>query len=162
MKRVNLHPLRIAVVALAFMFVGLSVSAQATATKSYADTKKEIESMFGFFPLIFKAFPMYALPGAWEAFKEIGGPEGKIPPKYRELLQLAVASQIPCIYCIYFHTESAKMYGATDEEIKEAIAQGASTRHWSIILQGNEVDYEAFKKEVQLMLKKMSETEVKK
>jgi AhpD family alkylhydroperoxidase len=77
-------------------------------------------------------------------------------------LQLAVASQIPCIYCIYFHTESAKMYGATDEEIKEAIAQGASTRHWSIILQGNEVDYEAFKKEVQLMLKKMSETEVKK
>jgi AhpD family alkylhydroperoxidase len=156
MKIVNPHPLRIAILSIAFMFIGLGAYSQATASMSYADTKKEIETTFGFFPLIFKAFPMYALPGAWQAFKEIGGPGSKIPAKYRELLQLSVAAQIPCVYCIYFHTEAAKLNGATEEEIKEAIALGASTRHWSMILQGNDVDLEAFKKEVQLMFKAMS------
>lgn len=145
------------VILLALIAFALNISAQGVAVKSYADTKKEIESMFGFFPIMFDVFPEYALPGAWEAFKELNSPGSQIPPKYRELIQLAVASQIPCIYCIYFHTASAKLFGASDEEIKEAIAHGASTRHWSMILQGNDVDFTAFKKEVQLMLKKMSE-----
>ncbi len=145
------------VILLALIAFALNISAQGVAVKSYADTKKEIESMFGFFPIMFDVFPEYALPGAWEAFKELNSPSSQIPPKYRELIQLAVASQIPCIYCIYFHTASAKLFGASDEEIKEAIAHGASTRHWSMILQGNDVDFTAFKKEVQLMLKKMSE-----
>lgn len=95
-------------------------------------------------------------------FQGIGKPDSKIPPKYRELIQLAVAAQIPCVYCIYFHTSAAKLFGASDEEITEAVAQGAKTRQWSMVLQGNEVDMEAFKKEVQMMLKKMSDAEAKK
>ena len=55
------------------------------------------------------------------------------PPKYRELLQLAVAAQIPCQYCIYFHTSVAKAFGATDEDIHEAIAKGEQIRHWRSI-----------------------------
>jgi AhpD family alkylhydroperoxidase len=157
MRNISFKSIRNAIVVFAFLVLTIEISAQGTNVKTYEDTKKEIESMFGFFPLIFKAYPAYALPGAWENFKELGSPDSKIPPKYRELIQLAVASQIPCVYCIYFHTASAKIFGASDEEIKEAIAQGASTRHWSMILQGNEVDFEAFKKEVQLMLKKMTE-----
>ena len=157
MKVTGLKIVRVAIITIA---IGLSThlaSAQSNSFRSYEDTKKEIVSMFGFFPLIFQVFPSYDLPGAWEAFKELGSPDNKIPGKYRELIQLAVAAQIPCIYCIYFHTASAKMLGATDDEIKEAIAQGASTRHWSMVLQGNQVDYEKFIKEVDLMLKKMSE-----
>jgi AhpD family alkylhydroperoxidase len=150
------------VIVFALLVLTLNTSAQGTNVKSFDDTKKEIVSTFGFFPLIFKAYPEYALPGAWEAFKELGNSDSKIPAKYRELIQLAVASQIPCAYCIYFHSASAQMFGATDEEIKEAIAQGASTRQWSMILQGNQVDIEAFKKEVQQMLKKMSEQQAQK
>jgi AhpD family alkylhydroperoxidase len=92
----------------------------------------------------------------------MSGPESKIPGKYRELLQLAVASQIPCQYCIYFHTAAAKANGATDEEIREAIAQGAQTRHWSMILQGNQIDYEKFKKEFDGIMKYMTQNAVKK
>jgi AhpD family alkylhydroperoxidase len=147
---------------LALWLITLSVSAQGTSMKSYEDTKKEIESMFGFFPLIFKAYPQYALPGAWQNFMELGSPSSQIPPKYRELIQLAVAAQIPCMYCIYFHTAAAGLFGANEQEIKEAIAHGANTRQWSMVLQGNEVDLDAFKKEVQMMLKKMSEMEAKK
>ena len=43
--------------------------------------------------------------------------ESKIPAKYRELIGLAIAASIKCPYCAYFHTQAAKMNGATDEEI---------------------------------------------
>jgi AhpD family alkylhydroperoxidase len=123
---------------------------------SYDNAKKEIEEEFGMFPTMFEVFPEHALGGAWESFKKLNSPESKIPAKYRELLQLAVAAQIPCNYCIYFHTASAKAYGATDEEIEEAVAQGAQTRYWSMILQGNQVDFEKFKSEFDSMMQHMA------
>jgi AhpD family alkylhydroperoxidase len=169
MKAIFSSYIRNAVLLAAFTIISLQMSAQspsagapAAGGKTYEQTKQEIVSMFGFFPLIFQAYPEYALAGAWENFKELGSPESKIPPKYRELIQLAVAAQIPCVYCVYFHTASAQAFGATDQEIKEAIAQGANTRQWSMILQGNQVDFDTFKKEVQMMLKKMQEQQVKK
>ena len=106
---------------------------------------------------MFAVYPREALTGAWENWKQLNGPNSTIPPKYKELLQLAVAAQIPCDYCVYFHTASAKAYGATDEEIKEAVAQGAQTRHWSMILQGNGVDLEEFKSEFDAMMKHMAD-----
>lgn len=123
---------------------------------SYDNAKKEIEEEFGMFPTMFEVFPEHALGGAWENFKKLNSSESKIPAKYRELLQLAVAAQIPCDYCIYFHTASAKAYGATEEEIQEAVAQGAATRHWSMILQGNQVDFEKFKSEFDSMMQHMA------
>ena len=106
---------------------------------------------------MFNVIPKDALPGIWENFKQMQSPDNAIPPKYRELLQLAVASQIPCDYCIYYHVTVAKALGATDEEIQEAVAQSAQTRHWSTIVQGNQTDLEAWKSEVNKALKYMSE-----
>lgn len=106
---------------------------------------------------MFQVFPDYALAGAWENFKSLNGTDSKIPPKYRELLQLAVAAQIPCQYCVYYHTASARAFGATEEEIKEAVAQGAQTRYWSMILQGNQVDFEKFKEEFNAAMQHMAE-----
>lgn len=142
---------------LIFPFLIFSFTLSAQDTDSYEKTKKEIETEFGIFPTLFAVYPREALTGAWENWKQINGPKSMIPPKYRELLQLAVASQIPCDYCVYFHTESAKAHGATEEEIKEAIAHGAQTRHWSMILQGNQVNFEEFKTEFNDMMKHMSE-----
>ncbi|MCG9971929.1 carboxymuconolactone decarboxylase family protein [Christiangramia crocea] len=136
------------------MLISLTINAQDIS--SYEKAKAEIEEEFGMFPEMFEVFPDHALAGAWENFKMLNSPESKIPPKYRELLQLAVASQIPCNYCIYYHTAAAKAHGATDEEIQEAVAQGAQTRHWSMILQGNQVDFEEFKDEFNAMMKHMA------
>jgi AhpD family alkylhydroperoxidase len=44
-----------------------------------------------------------------------------IPNKYKELLMLAVHAETRCRYCTLFHTEVARMFGATDEEIQEAV-----------------------------------------
>lgn len=140
------------------LFMALSMSAQDAA---YTKAMKEIEETFGVVPQMFQVFPDYALAGAWENFKQMSGPNSILPGKYRELLQLAVAAQIPCQYCVYFHTAAAKAHGATDAEIQEAIAQGAQTRHWSMILQGNQIEFAAFKKEFDGMMKYMADKAAK-
>ena len=71
-----------------------------------------------------------------------------IPPKFRALIGLAVSSQIPCAYCIYADTADARTFGATDEEIKEAIMFAALTRQGSTLLNGNMVDITAFMAEI--------------
>ena len=140
----------------AFSVFIMALSAQEGSGQTYEEVKKEITEMYGTFPSFFDAFPKYALPGAWQSFKELNGP-GSIEQKNRELIGLAVASQIPCSYCVYFHTLSAIALGATDEEIKEAIAQAAMVRHWSTVIHGAQIDLEEFKKEFDGMLKYMQE-----
>lgn len=135
----------------------ITMTASAQDNKAYENAKNEITQQFGTFLSMFDVYPKDALPGAWDNFKQLQSPENAIPAKYRELLQLAVASQIPCVYCVYYHIAVAKAFGATDEEIKEAIAHGAQTRQWSMILQGNQIELEAFKKEVDAALKYMLE-----
>ena len=142
------------IVALAVLTFG--VSAQDDPKQLYEKAKAEITQTFGIFPSFFDAFPQYALHGAWQSFKELESP-GNIDSKNRELIKLAVASQIPCIYCVYFHTASAKAHGATDEELKESVALGAQTRHWSMIIQGAQIEFDDFKKEFQQMMDHMSQ-----
>lgn len=137
-------------------FILFSFTLSAQDNVSFEETKKEIETEFGSFPTMFSVYPKDALPGAWQNWKQLNSPESKIPPKYKEMIQLAVASQIPCDYCVYFHTASAKAYGASDEEIREAVAQGAQTRQWSMILQGNQIDFDEFKTEFDAMMKYMA------
>ena len=137
------------------LLIPLTLSAQSS--DAYEQAKEEIVQQFGSFLSMFEATPKHALPGAWDNFKQLQSPENAIPPKYRELIQLSVAAQIPCEYCVYYHITVAKAYGATEEEIKEAIAHGAQTRQWSMVLQGNQIDLEVFKAEVDAALKYMSE-----
>ncbi len=145
-----------AIISIALAALTIGLSAQETNDQAYNEAKEEIIQTFGSFPSFFDAFPAYALSGAWQSFKELQSP-GNIDKKHRELIQLAVAAQIPCDYCVYFHTESAKAYGATDEELKEAVAMGAQTRHWSMILQGAQIDLEEFKKEFKQMMSYMDD-----
>ncbi|MBV9218182.1 MAG: carboxymuconolactone decarboxylase family protein [Methylobacteriaceae bacterium] len=79
-------------------------------------------------------------------------PNTRLSGKTKELIGLAVAAQIPCQYCIYFHTVAAKANGATDEEIKEAVAMAAVTRHWSTVLNGMQIDLGAFKRDTDTVL----------
>lgn len=70
-----------------------------------------------------------------------------LPTKVRELIGLAVAAQIPCQYCVYYHIKSAKAAGASEEEMREAVHQASLTRHWSTILYGNQYELKAYKSE---------------
>ena len=135
----------------------IAVTLSAQNNEAYENAKKEITQTFGTFLTMFEVFPEHALAGAWETFKQLQSPENTIPPKYRELIQLAVASQIPCVYCVYFHTVAAKAFGATDAELEEAVAHGGQTRHWSMVLQGSQIEFKEFKAEMDAAMKYMSE-----
>lgn len=116
----------------------------ASATAAY----KDIQATLGSVPDMFKTLPDVAVAGAWAEIKGVQlNPNTALNGKTKELMGLAVASQIPCQYCIYFHTLAAKANGASDEEIKEAVAMAAIVRHWSTMLNGSQVDFVTFKKQ---------------
>ena len=111
--------------------IGLSGAAgfaATTATPAPTDPSaqaayRDIETTLGMVPGFFKAFPEVGIAGAWAEFKSVQlNPNTVLSGKTKELIGLAVASQIPCSYCIYFHTAAAKANGATDEETREAVA----------------------------------------
>lgn len=109
---------------------------------------KEMEEMFGLVPSFFKAIPDSTLELEWELFKRVQFEEGAIPNKYRELIGLGISAATKCRYCTLYHTELAKLNGATDEEIEEAVHFAKSSAGWSTYLHGLQVDYETFKDEV--------------
>ena len=70
--------------------------------------------------------------------------ETAIPNKYKELIGLGVSGATRCRYCTYFHTESARLFGATDEEINEAALIAKNTMGWSTYLNTLQFDYDEF------------------
>jgi AhpD family alkylhydroperoxidase len=118
----------------------LPVLAQESSTDRWEKAQEEMKAMMGGVPVMFTKLPMNVRANAWEMFKSINNPNTTIPSKYGELIGLAVAAQIPCEYCVIAHTTLAKLFGATDEEIEEAVTKGAETRFFSTILNGNLTD----------------------
>jgi AhpD family alkylhydroperoxidase len=95
-----------------------------------------------------QTLPPDALNPVWEQMKAINNPKGALDAKTKELIGLAVSAQIPCQYCVYGHTAAAKKAGATDAQIKEAIATAALTRELSTVLNGSAYDMAKFKQQV--------------
>ena len=96
-------------------------------------------------PWFLQGMPDAAQQAAWDLNKAVYGKDAAIPPKYQQLIALAVAAQIPCQYCIYDHTKGAEKNGATADEIREAIGVASIVRMWSTNVQGNQIDFEKFK-----------------
>jgi len=133
--------------------VGVNARAQ-DSTNAYRD----IEATLGMVPTFFKVFPEEGISGAWAEFKSVQlNPQSALSGKEKELIGLAVAAQIPCTYCIYFHTAAARANGATDAEIREAVAMAAITRHWSTVLNGMQVDPATFRSETDIVLRLAAE-----
>jgi len=121
-------------------------------------TYRDIEQTLGSVPGFFKQFPEAGIAGAWAEFKSVQlNAKTKLDAKTKELIGLAVSAQIPCQYCIYFHTAAAKANGATDEEVREAVAMAAIVRHWSTVLNGMQTDLASFKRDTDTVLRSAAE-----
>ena len=137
------------VVMVAVAGLAFASTARAAENPAAAAAKADIQKTFGFVPQFFIRFPEAALPGAWEEMKTLQlNPNTTLPGRTKELVGLGVASQIPCKYFIYAHTEFAKLNGASDAEIGEAVAMAAITRHWSTYLNGIQTDETKFRAEI--------------
>ncbi len=160
----SLHRIRRASLVFVFGAVALAGAAHAEdACRSPGATYRDIEATLGIVPGFFKAFPEIGIAGGWAEFKAIQVSEQTaLTPKVKQLIGLAVSAQVPCSYCVYFHTAVARAYGATDDEIKEAVALAAISRHWSTVLNGMAIDLPTFKSEVDTSLRMAAEKAPKK
>jgi AhpD family alkylhydroperoxidase len=130
--------------------LGLTTTlALASATPAFAEapssaaqaSRADIGKTLGFVPGFFQSMADAAVPGAWAEMKGLQmNPNTALPGKTKELIGLAVAAQVPCKYCVYGHTEFAKLNGASEAEIAEAVAVGALERHWNAYLFGEQID----------------------
>ncbi len=110
---------------------------------------KDIEEKFGLVPSFLKAVPDSTLELEWELIKRLEFDEGPVPNKYRELIGLGISAVTKCQYCIFYHAEMAKLHGATDEEIEDAVHFSKATAGWSTYVNGLQIDFDQFKKEVE-------------
>ena len=138
-----------AVVATSVVTLFAASFAVAQDSASAERTYREIEATLGSVPTHVRAYPESAVAGAWAMFKglELEPENNALEPKVKSLINLAVAAQIPCDYCIWLETKMARDRGATDEEIAEAVAHAGYVRHWSAVLNGLQIDVETFKAE---------------
>jgi AhpD family alkylhydroperoxidase len=127
----------------------------ALADEALDAAQSEMQAALGAVPPFIALLPEGAQAGAWAFMKgSSGNPAGEIPAKYRELIALGVAAQIPCAYCAYAHTAFAKANGATDAEVQEAIAYAGEVRLWSTILNGSQYDLDKWKTEIWIPIPK--------
>ncbi len=134
------------VIAAAMLALGQTARA---AESPAAAAKADIQKTLGFVPQFFLKFPEGMLAGAWEEMKTLQlNPHTALAGRTKELIGLGVAAQIPCHYCIYAHTSFARLNGASDTEIGEAVAMAALTRHWSTYLNGIQTDEAKFRGEI--------------
>ena len=71
---------------------------------------------------------------------------GAIPLKYAQLAALSASVAMKCEYCIPAHTSFAIAAGATEEEIKTAVAIAADIALSSSMLYGTQFDMDEFMK----------------
>jgi AhpD family alkylhydroperoxidase len=119
-----------------------------------ASALADISQSLGLQPEFLKRFPSNGRAGAWRTMKELQmNPGTSLSGKHKELVGLAVAAQVPCKYCVIAHTEFARLNGATDAEITEAVAMAAFTRHMSTLLNGVQVDEGQFRRDVDKLVR---------
>jgi AhpD family alkylhydroperoxidase len=111
---------------------------------SRATTEADIRETLGLVPEFLAEVPDMLIETEWASFKALELSETAIPNKYKELIGLAVSGATRCSYCVYFHTEAARLFGATEEEINEACLVAKNTMGWSTYLNARHFDYDRF------------------
>jgi AhpD family alkylhydroperoxidase len=112
------------------------------------EVEAEIREALGLVPSFFHDIPDAILDYEWTLFRRFELEETVIPNKYKELMGIALHSETKCDYCVLFHTEAAKLFGATDEEIQEAVHYAKYSLGWSAYVNGMQVDFDTFKDEL--------------
>jgi AhpD family alkylhydroperoxidase len=112
------------------------------------EVEADMQQTLGLVPGFFKTVPDYLIGTEWASFKALTLSETAIPNKFKELIGLAVSGATRCRYCAYYHTEAARLFGATEEEIVEASLMAKNTMGWSTYLNALQVDYETFTAEL--------------
>ena len=135
-------------------------------------SRKEVEqriedALCGNIPGLFQdkgfSFPDSTLNFEWELFRHFefaplipapySAKDPVIPLKYRQLMGIAIHAETKCQFCAPFHIALAKVYGATDEEIQEAVNYAKHSVGISAYLNGLDFDLDAFLEEIKVLVR---------
>src|SRR6266508_2318902 len=111
---------------------------------SRSAVESDIRETLGLVPEFLTEIPDAMIEAEWASFKEFELAETVIPNKYKEMIGLAVSGATRCRYCCYFHTEAARLFGATEDEITETALIAKNTMGWSTYLNTLQFDYDEF------------------
>lgn len=120
-------------------------------TRTRAEVEQEMKEMLGLVPNFFKKIPDESFDHEWTLFKRLELGDTLIPNKYKELMGIALHAETKCRYCTLFHTEAARLFGATEEEIQEAVHFAKMSVGWSVYLNGMQQDFDLFSEELERM-----------
>jgi AhpD family alkylhydroperoxidase len=123
---------------------------------------EDIRNTLGLVPTFFTRVPDATLEHDWLNFKSLQLQDTVISIKYKELIGLAAAAAIQCPYCVFYHTEVAKFFGATDAEVEESVRMGMQTAGWSTFITGTGQELDAFKAELRQALEYVRQQQDKK
>lgn len=119
--------------------------------KDRVEVESEIRETLGIVPSFFSRIPDELLGLEWELMRHFELDETRIPRKYKHLMGLAIHSETKCRYCSLFHTEMARLFGATEEELQEAVHYAKESVGWSVYLNGTRTDLDEFESELHEM-----------
>jgi AhpD family alkylhydroperoxidase len=109
----------------------------------------DIEETYGEVPSFLQRIPDdRALELEWGAIKHFEMEEGPIPAKYREFIALALVAASGCDHCVYYTRETAKLAGATDEELDYVAHYGKFIIGWTTFINGLGLPLDEFKEEM--------------
>ena len=114
---------------------------------------RDVKDSFGIVPGFINAIPDPHIEAMWTSMKQLQLQPGQIPPKYQQLMMLAVSTYAKCKYCTDFHTEAARALGASESEIAETALLVGHTAMFSNWLGGTQYDFADFQREVRLACK---------
>ena len=119
-----------------------------TTPRPRAEVEADMKEALGLVPSFFSRIPDEYIGHEWSLWKKLELGETLIPNKYKELIGVAIHAETKCRYCTLFHTEAAKLFGATDLEIQEAVHYAKMTVGWSVYLNGIREDVDRFEGEL--------------
>jgi AhpD family alkylhydroperoxidase len=93
--------------------------------------EQEMEEMLGTVPSVLNRVPDELVAAEWQRFKLAQFGETLIPNRWKGLIGVAVAAALRCPYGLRLHTELARLYGATDAEVAEAVHFASLAVGWS-------------------------------
>jgi AhpD family alkylhydroperoxidase len=108
------------------------------------EVHQEMKHMFGCVLPFFDRVPDEFLGAEWDLLKRVHFGDTLIPNKYKQLICLGVAAVQGIPHSILFHTEMARLNGATDGEIGECLHNVSLTSGLALQMRGLQVDYERF------------------
>lgn len=135
-----------------------SVASVAEATTMVSEvTRREIEDTFGQMPSWMETIAEPAGDHSWGIFRDLTFGETELTAREKALVGVGVAAGIGCPYCTHFHKEEARLAEVSEVELEETVNLASSTRYFSTILHGNEVDLEEFIAETDEMVDHLKE-----